>query len=98
MIAIIIIMIIHGISTLHSLSNRYLQPPEQWVSCTLESRELLGLCLKKIKGLTKVRILLATNNSIISKHFQIPLNLTVYLNWGCGIYGIKLFSKQLFGW
>ena len=37
-------------------SYRYLQPPSGWVSCSLESRELLGLCLKKLKGLNKVRL------------------------------------------
>lgn len=30
--------------------NRYLQPPGTWIQCALESRELLALCLKKIKG------------------------------------------------
>ncbi|CAB4015050.1 60S ribosomal export NMD3, partial [Paramuricea clavata] len=37
--------------------DRYLQPPNTWVSCTLESRELLALCLKKLKGLSKVRLI-----------------------------------------
>lgn len=36
--------------------ERYLQPPSQWVACALESRELLALCLKKLKGLNKVRL------------------------------------------
>lgn len=36
---------------------RYLQPPSEWVACTLESRELLGLCLKKLKGLQKVKLI-----------------------------------------
>ena len=34
--------------------SRYLQPPSNWVSCALESRELLAICLKKLKGLSKV--------------------------------------------
>ena len=34
--------------------ERYLQPPSTWVACSLESRELLALCLKKLKGLNKV--------------------------------------------
>jgi nonsense-mediated mRNA decay protein 3 len=38
------------------LFNRYLQPPAQWLKCIPESRELLGLCLKKLKGLNKVRL------------------------------------------
>ncbi|KAI9234504.1 MAG: NMD3 family-domain-containing protein [Podila humilis] len=36
--------------------ERYLQPPMLWVACQLESRELLALCLKKLKGLNKVRL------------------------------------------
>lgn len=35
--------------------GRYLQPPGTWVQCALESRELLALCLKKLKAsMTKV--------------------------------------------
>jgi nonsense-mediated mRNA decay protein 3 len=39
-----------------NLFYRYLQPPSQWLKCVPESRELLGLCLKKLKGLNKVRL------------------------------------------
>ena len=38
--------------------NRYLRPP--WVTCELESAELLSLCLKNIKGLKLVKLLDAT--------------------------------------
>ena len=37
--------------------ERYLQPPTTWIAATLESRELLALCLKKLKGLNKVMVL-----------------------------------------
>ncbi|KAL7990964.1 hypothetical protein Chor_014394 [Crotalus horridus] len=38
--------------------ERYLQPPAAWLQCALESRELLSLCLKKIKtSLSKVRLI-----------------------------------------
>ncbi|XP_003746771.1 60S ribosomal export protein NMD3 [Galendromus occidentalis] len=37
--------------------ERYLQPPAQWVVASLESRELLAICLKRIKGLNKVRLI-----------------------------------------
>jgi len=37
--------------------ERYFQPPNMWVSCELESRELLGLCLKKLKGLNKTHLI-----------------------------------------
>lgn len=36
--------------------GRYLQPPNHWLVCELESRELLTFCVKKIKGLTKVKL------------------------------------------
>jgi nonsense-mediated mRNA decay protein 3 len=36
--------------------ERYLQPPGQWIKAPPESRELLGLCLKKLKGLSKLRL------------------------------------------
>jgi len=36
--------------------ERYMQPPNLWISCLPESRELLGLCLKKLKGLSKVHL------------------------------------------
>ncbi|KAJ8321900.1 hypothetical protein KUTeg_000371 [Tegillarca granosa] len=37
--------------------ERYLQPPNTWVAAQLESRELLSICLKKLKGLNKVRLI-----------------------------------------
>ena len=44
--------------TIHycKVCNRYLQPPAIWTSAELESRELLAICLKKLKGLQKVRL------------------------------------------
>lgn len=36
--------------------ERYLQPPSEWIQCALESRELLALCLKKLKGLKEVKL------------------------------------------
>jgi len=37
--------------------ERYLNPPQQWVSAALESRELMALCLKKLKNLSKVKLI-----------------------------------------
>jgi len=36
--------------------ERYLQPPNSWMKAALESRQLLALCLKRIKGLNKVNL------------------------------------------
>ena len=40
--------------------ERYLQPPKYWTHCDLESKELLTLCLKRIKGLSKLHLVDAT--------------------------------------
>jgi len=37
--------------------ERYLNPPAQWVAAALESRELMALCLKKLKNLNKVKLI-----------------------------------------
>ncbi|XP_066583452.1 60S ribosomal export protein NMD3 [Prorops nasuta] len=46
-------------ATLHFCRNceRYLQPPAEWIHAALESRELLALCLKKLKGLNRVKLI-----------------------------------------
>ena len=36
--------------------SRYLQPPKTWISAELESKELLTFCLKRIRGLSKVKL------------------------------------------
>lgn len=37
--------------------ERYLQPPKFWLAAKLESRELMSFCLKRIKGLNKVKLI-----------------------------------------
>lgn len=46
-------------ATLHICRDceRWLQPPAHWVTAATESKELLALCLRKLRGLTKVRII-----------------------------------------
>ncbi|KAI9827232.1 MAG: ribosome-binding protein [Thelocarpon impressellum] len=46
-------------ATLHICRDcdRWLQPPNHWMVAAPESRELLALCLRKLRGLTKVRII-----------------------------------------
>lgn len=36
--------------------ERYLNPPNDWIACTIESREMLSLCLKRLKGLKEVKL------------------------------------------
>jgi len=46
-------------ATLHFCRDcdRWLLPPSSWIAAAPESRELLALCLKKLRGLHKVRII-----------------------------------------
>ncbi|KAH0547633.1 ribosome-binding protein [Glutinoglossum americanum] len=46
-------------ATLHTCKgcDRWLQPPSHWLVAAPESRELLALCLRKLRGLSKVRII-----------------------------------------
>ncbi|KAI9694067.1 MAG: ribosome-binding protein [Bathelium mastoideum] len=46
-------------ATLHTCRDcdRWLSPPNQWLIAAPESRELLALCLRKLRGLNKVRII-----------------------------------------
>ncbi|KAI9821715.1 MAG: ribosome-binding protein [Pycnora praestabilis] len=46
-------------ATLHICRDceRWLQPPAHWLVAVPESRELLALCLRKLRGLSKVRII-----------------------------------------
>lgn len=37
--------------------ERFLQPPTNWIKAELESRELLALCLRRLKGLNKIRLI-----------------------------------------
>ncbi|KZT37022.1 NMD3-domain-containing protein [Sistotremastrum suecicum HHB10207 ss-3] len=37
--------------------DRFLSPPQTWTIAQPESRELLAICLKKLKGLNKVRLI-----------------------------------------
>jgi|TARA_B100001741_G_scaffold81364_1_gene65958 nonsense-mediated mRNA decay protein 3 len=39
-----------------SQCERYLQPPKHWIRADLESKELLTFCIKRIKGLQKVKL------------------------------------------
>lgn len=39
------------------ISDRWLNPPNTWVVAAPESRELMALCLKKLRGLNKCRLI-----------------------------------------
>eukprot|EP00826_Nyctotherus_ovalis_P015626 TRINITY_DN1445_c0_g2_i2.p1 TRINITY_DN1445_c0_g2~~TRINITY_DN1445_c0_g2_i2.p1 ORF type:complete len:570 (+),score=180.44 TRINITY_DN1445_c0_g2_i2:177-1886(+) len=55
--------------------GRYLAPP--WVTCESESKELLALCLKKIKGLNRVKVIDAAFIWTEPHSRKIKLKLTI---------------------
>jgi len=57
--------------------ERYLTPPSQWVKANLESRELLSVCLKRLKGLTKVKLVDAAFVWTEPHSMRIKVKLTV---------------------
>jgi len=57
--------------------ERYLQPPSSWVKCALESRELMAICLKKLKGLAKVKLVDASFIWTEPHSKRIKLKLTI---------------------
>nr|XP_022919681.1 60S ribosomal export protein NMD3 [Onthophagus taurus] len=57
--------------------ERYLQPPAEWVHCALESKELMTICLKKLKGLNKVKLIDATFIWTEPHSKRIKIKLTV---------------------
>ncbi|KAG5891163.1 hypothetical protein JTB14_000551 [Gonioctena quinquepunctata] len=67
-------------ATLHFCRGceRYLQPPNEWIQCALESRELLSLCLKKLKGLNKVKLIDASFVWTEPHSKRIKVKLTVH--------------------
>ncbi|KAJ8894384.1 hypothetical protein PR048_007035 [Dryococelus australis] len=58
--------------------ERYLRPPAEWVSCALESRELLALCLQKLKGLNRVKLIDASFIWTEPHSKRIKVKLTVH--------------------
>ncbi|RZC39523.1 60S ribosomal export protein NMD3 [Asbolus verrucosus] len=58
--------------------ERYLNPPAEWVHCVLESKELLSLCLKKLKGLNRVKLVDAAFVWTEPHSKRIKIKLTVH--------------------
>ncbi|EZA53026.1 hypothetical protein DMN91_002939 [Ooceraea biroi] len=59
--------------------ERYLQPPSEWVHAVLESKELLTLCLKRLKGLDRKGLRLINAGFVWtephSKRLKVQLNV-----------------------
>ncbi|XP_011505275.1 PREDICTED: 60S ribosomal export protein NMD3 [Ceratosolen solmsi marchali] len=58
--------------------ERYLHPPGEWIKASLESRELMTLCLKKLKGLNRVKLIDASFVWTEPHSKRIKIKLTVH--------------------
>ncbi|CAB0033576.1 unnamed protein product [Trichogramma brassicae] len=67
-------------ATLYFCRNceRYLVPPGEWVKAALESRELLQLCLKRLKNLQKVKLVDASFLWTEPHSKRIKVQLTIH--------------------
>ncbi|XP_032682118.1 60S ribosomal export protein NMD3 [Odontomachus brunneus] len=80
-------------ATLHFCKGceRYLQPPAEWIHAALESKELMSLCLKKLKGLNRVKLIDASFVWTEPHSKRLKVKLTVH---GEAIGGVVL--QQIF--
>lgn len=74
--------------------ERYLNPPNDWVSCTLESRELLSVCLKRLKGLKEVKLVDAGFIWTEPHSKRIKVKLTVHGQVNGGIVLQQVFVVE----
>ena len=86
----------HGLTILLcEFSNfRYLNPPNYWVACALESRELMALCLKKLKNLSKVKLIDANFvwTEPHSKRIKVCVTMDIHQNFStCGAKRSEFF-------
>ena len=80
--------------------DRFLSPPATWTQAQPESRELLAICLKKLKGLNKVRLIDAgfiwtephSKRLRVKLTIQKEVRLFVLFRAGFVFYNVKLFK------
>jgi nonsense-mediated mRNA decay protein 3 len=64
-----------GIVNFCRMCKRYMRPP--WVYCERESRELLSICMQKVRGLNRVKIIDASFVWTEPHSRRIKLKMTV---------------------
>ncbi|XP_063976766.1 60S ribosomal export protein NMD3 isoform X2 [Diachasmimorpha longicaudata] len=74
--------------------ERYLQPPNEWIPAALESRELLSLCLKKLKGLHRVKLVDASFVWTEPHSKRIRVKLTVHAEVAGGAILQQIFVVE----
>ncbi|CAG9809837.1 unnamed protein product [Chironomus riparius] len=74
--------------------ERYLNPPNDWITASLESRELLSLCLKRIKGLKEVKLVDAGFIWTEPHSKRVKVKLTVHAEVHGGIVLEQVFVVE----
>lgn len=74
--------------------ERYLNPPNDWIHCSLESRELLSVCLKRMKGLKEVKLVDAGFIWTEPHSKRIKVKLTVHGEINGGIVLQQIFIVE----
>lgn len=83
-------------ATLHMCRDcdRWLSPPTSWVVAQPESRELLALCLRKLRGLNKLRIIDASFIWTEPHSRRIKVKITVQQDIGDGAIMQQSFEVE----
>lgn len=76
--------------------DRWFSPPQTWVTAAPESRELLALCLRKLRGLTKTRIVDASFIWTEPHSRRIKLKITVQQEASAGTILQQSFEVEFF--
>lgn len=72
--------------------KRYQRPP--WVYCEIESKELLSICLKKIRGLKNVKLMDAAFRWTEEHSKRIRVELTIRKEVGSGVWLEQSFEVE----
>jgi len=75
--------------------GRYLNPPKLWVACQPESKELLQICLKRIKGLNKVKLVDASFIWTEPHSRRLKLKLTIQKEVYSGVILQQVFVVEM---
>ena len=75
--------------------GRYLNPPKAWTVCEPESKELLQICLKRVKGLNKVKLIDASFIWTEAHSKRLKLKLTVQKEVYSGVILQQVFVVEV---
>jgi len=75
--------------------GRYLNPPKAWTTCQPESKELMQICLKRIKGLNKVKLIDASFIWTEPHSKRLKLKLTIQKEVYSGVILQQVFVVEM---